>query len=366
MIEDKIKDIEDEIRKTPYNKATQQHIGRLKAKLSRLREESREAEEARKAGRGGGYYSVKKSGDATIILVGLPSVGKSTLLNDLTNAKSKTANYAFTTLTVEPGMMEYKGAIMQILDVPGLVEGASKGKGRGKEVLSVVRSADLVLMRIDVFNLKQHNVITKELFNAGVRLNSRPPDVKIKRKSKGGITVNATIELTKIDKKTVKGILQEYGYHNANIVIREDVSIDELIDVISGNRIYTPGLVALNKVDLVKGDYLNEVSTQLKEEYLPISATTGKNVEKLKEAIYNKLKFIRVYLKPQGEEADLEEPIILIDGTTIADVCDRLHTQIKTDFRYARVWGSSVKYGGRMVGMGHVLKDEDVLTIVGS
>ena len=365
MNEDKIKDVEDEIRKTPYNKATQHHIGRLKAKLSRLREESRSAEEARKSTKSSGY-SVKKSGDATVILVGLPSVGKSTLLNKLTKAKSKTAEYAFTTVSVEPGMMEFKGARMQILDVPGLVEGASRGRGRGKEILSVIRSADLIVLLIDVFNLKQLDVLKKELYNAGVRLDGHPPDVRINKKSRGGITVNTTLELTKLDEKTIKVILQEYGYHNVDIVIREDVSIDGLIDAINQNRIYTPSLIALNKVDLVTDKYLNEVSRQLPKDFLSISAETSQNIENLKETMYRRLRFIRVYLKPQGEDADFDEPLILINGTTVGDVCNHLHTKIKEEFRYARVWGNSVKYGGHMVGVRHVLKDEDVLTIVGS
>jgi ribosome-interacting GTPase 1 len=50
-----------------------------------------------------------------------------------------------------PGMMQYNGSKIQILDLPGIVEGASKGRGLGKKVLSVARNADLVLMVLDVF-----------------------------------------------------------------------------------------------------------------------------------------------------------------------------------------------------------------------
>ena len=126
-VEDKITDIEEEIRKTPYNKATQHHIGKLKAKLAKLREK----QQSGSGSRGGpGGYGFRKSGDATVVLVGFPSVGKSTLLNVLTNANSEIGAYEFTTVNVIPGAMEYRGAKIQVLDVPGLIRGASVGRGR--------------------------------------------------------------------------------------------------------------------------------------------------------------------------------------------------------------------------------------------
>ncbi len=365
LVEDKIREIEEEIKRTQYNKATQHHIGRLKAKLARLRESIRDAEAVKRASKGKGGFSVKKSGDATVILVGLPSVGKSTLLNQMTSAKSKVGAYDFTTTDVEPGVMEYKGARIQILDVPGVIEGASSGKGRGREVLSVIRGADLGLLLVDVFNVRQLDILRRELYNAGVRLDRRPPDVRIKNKLRGGITVSTTVKLTKLDEDTIKGILQEYGYHNADVVVREDVSVDEFIDAVSGNRIYLRSLIALNKVDLVNEKFLTEVSRQLKTNFLPISATTGVKLGELREAIYNRLNFIRVYLKPQGGEADLKEPMIVAKGTTVGDICDRLHGALRNEFRYAKVWGTSAKFNGHRVGLEHVLNDEDVLTIVG-
>jgi adenylate kinase len=108
-IEEKIKAIEEEISKTSYNKATSHHIGKLKAKISKLKEEQIKRSSGGSKGEG---FHIKKSGDATAVLVGFPSVGKSTLLNELTNAESKVGAYEFTTLEIIPGIMEYNNAQM--------------------------------------------------------------------------------------------------------------------------------------------------------------------------------------------------------------------------------------------------------------
>ena len=134
----KIKEIEIEYARTQKNKATEGHLGLLKAKLSKLRRELTDAGSAGKKGGGAGErgFEVSKSGDTRVGLIGFPSVGKSTLLTKLTGTFSLAAGYEFTTLTAIPGTMHYRGAKIQILDLPGIIEGAKDGKGRGRQVLA--------------------------------------------------------------------------------------------------------------------------------------------------------------------------------------------------------------------------------------
>ena len=109
-ISEKIAEIESQMAKTQVNKATEHHLGLLKAKLARLK---KEAEAPKKGGASGEGFAVRKSGNATVVFIGYPSVGKSTMLNALTGAKSKIAAYAFTTLTCIPGVLDYKSAKIQ-------------------------------------------------------------------------------------------------------------------------------------------------------------------------------------------------------------------------------------------------------------
>lgn len=353
-IADRIREIEEEIARTQYNKATEHHIGLLKAKLARLR---KELISSRRKG-GGQGFEVKKSGDATVVFIGFPSVGKSTLLNALTGAKSEVGHYAFTTLKCVPGVLNYKGAKIQLLDLPGILEGAHTGVGRGREILSVARSADLILLVLDVFNPRR-DVLVNELYQMGIRLDSQPPDIVISKRQTGGIVINRTVK-TDLDDRLIKGVLSEYGIHNAIVTIRENITVDELIDVLVGNRVYIPSLTVLNKVDLVNEGYLNN----LPFDFIPVSAESGLGIDRLKEAIYDKLDFIRVYTKPRRDKPDLDEPMMLRRGATIRDVCLKLHRDLLDNFRYALVWGKSAKHPGQKVGLNHVLEDGDIITII--
>lgn len=360
-IDEHIEEIEEEIRKTPYNKATQHHIGKLKAKLAKLQDELDKRKSKKGEAKG---YAVKKSGHATVTLVGLPSVGKSTLLNQLTDAESEVADYFFTTLKVVPGVMHYKGAKIQLLDLPGLVEGAAKGKGRGREVLSVVRSSDLILIMIDVFN-HQIDLITKELKRGGIRLNQSPPHVSIKKKDRGGVTVNSTVKLSKVNEETIAAICREYGHINADIVIREDITEDRLIDSIAKNRLYIPGMVVLNKIDLMQGEAVEDIKKTLKGfSVFSISAKGGVGLDELRKSIYEHLDFISIYMKPQRQKADYDEPLIIKRYSSVGNVCDTIHRTFKKRFRYANIWGKSAKFPGQTVGLRHILHDGDVITIV--
>jgi small GTP-binding protein len=151
--------------------------------------------------------------------------------------------YEFTTLTTVPGVIQYKGAKIQMLDLPGIIEGAKDGKGRGRQVIAVARTCSLIFIVLDVLKpLTDKKVIERELEGFGIRLNRQPPDITIRKKERGGVTMSSTVSsLTYLDLDLVKAILSEYKIHNADVTLRCDGTVDDLIDIIEGNRKYVPG-----------------------------------------------------------------------------------------------------------------------------
>src|SRR6056297_5346 len=366
-LEEEIEDLREEIANTPYNKATEAHIGRMKAKLA----EKKEKLENQSSAGGGHGYAVEKHGDATVALVGFPSVGKSTLINALTNADSEVGSYEFTTLDVNPGMLQYRGANIQILDVPGLIEGAADGRGGGQEVLSVVRTADLAVFMLSVFEIDQYERLRQELYNNKIRLDTEPPSIHIRKRHKNGIQVNKSDSVS-LDEQTIKDVLRENGYVNAEVTVRGDPSIDELIDGMMDNRIYIPSMVAVNKADLIDESYLPTVKENLRshdidpDECTFISAEKEKGLEALRERIYETLGLVRVYMDKPGRGVDYEEPLMLRQGATIEDALQKLGGEFEDRFRFARVSGPSAKHDDQQVGTDHELADEDVLRIITS
>jgi len=362
-IDDEIKRIEEEIKSTPYNKATQRHIGLLKARLARLRDERIKR---RKIGAPQGEgFGVKKSGDATVALVGYPSVGKSTLLNLLAGTESKVGAYDFTTLDAVPGILTYKGAEIQFIDLPGIIEGASKGRGRGWEPLSVARSADLLLIMSDIFKYEFEGILS-ELYAAGFRVNVTPPNIRITKTDRGGIQVSSTVRLTKLDKSMITAILNEFRIVNAHVVFREDADSERLVDAIMQNRVHLPGIFVINKVDMGDQNTIQHILQDARSKGISpifISATKGQGIDELKMRVFQALRLIRIYLKKPGADADTREPLIVREGATVGDICDRLHGTWRTRFRYASVWGKSARFPGQTVGLDHHVQDEDVITI---
>ncbi|OAG31902.1 hypothetical protein NEDG_00377 [Nematocida displodere] len=359
---EKIKEIETEMARTQKNKATANHLGLLKAKLAKLRRELL-TPKGGSSGTGEGF-DVAKTGVARIGFVGFPSVGKSTIMTKLTGTYSAVAEYEFTTLTTVPGVLHYNGAKIQILDLPGILEGAKDGRGRGKQVIAVARTCTLIYLVLDITKpIGQKKKIEMELEGFGIRLNKTPPEISIHKKDRGGVSVRSTCRLTNLTEDGIKIIFKEYRILNADVMFKCDATADELIDVIEGNRVYVPALYILNKIDSISFEELCLVSKV--RDSVPVSADKEWNLDGVLEASWEKLQLIRVFAKPRGTLPDYSTPVVLRGGRcTVKDFCNSIHRGILPEFKNAIVWGKSAKHTPQRVGKDHLLMDEDVVQIV--
>ncbi|EAX97305.1 GTP-binding protein 1, putative [Trichomonas vaginalis G3] len=360
-VQERIADIEKEMSRTQINKATERHLGLLKAQLAKLRAQL--VEEASKGGDGGPQFDVARTGDARVCLFGFPSVGKSSLLCKLTDKQSEIGDYDFTTLTAVPGILQVNGVDIQLLDLPGILQGASTGYGKGKQVLAVVRSCDLIVYVINAAKADvEIETLTNELHSFGIRVNDTPPMVEITPMVRGGVTIDCVVPQTHLDIEMMKSLATANRFRSGHIRITEDVTIDRFIDAFNiKNLRYIPAMFVYNKVDTLTIEEIDRLARLPKSVVTSVIYDLG--LDSIKQKIFNELNICRVYTKPPGDKPDFGKAVLLRKGQTVRDLCNAIHKDLVDNFKGAVVWGRSCKRPGQIVGLSHVLEDEDVACI---
>jgi small GTP-binding protein len=113
--------------------------------------------------------AVRREGAAQIALVGPPNAGKSSLLQALSNVQIKTGDYAFTTTRPVPALTRIGGVLVQLVEIPGLISGASEGRGGGRALLGVLRGADAIVLCHDAARPPAElEAVLLELTRAGI------------------------------------------------------------------------------------------------------------------------------------------------------------------------------------------------------
>ena len=232
-------------------------------------------------------------------------------------------------------MVYYNDAKIQLLDLPGIIEGAAQGRGRGRQVIATAKSADLIFIVLDATkDDTQKEKLEAELESVGIRLNKSPPNISLTVKKGGGIHFNSTVKCNQVDEKMVYNILKEYKIHNADVVYREDGPIDWLIDVLEGNRKYVKCLYVYNKIDMLS---LKEIDALARKPMsVVVSANKEWNLDGLIERLWAELGMVRVYTKKKGAFPDLSEPLILTPQRgkcTVETAVKMLHRDLLKDVK---------------------------------
>jgi len=364
--EEKIKALEEFLSAVPKHKGTANLRLWATRRLAELREEI-EIRRRKRAGRGPRFF-IEKEGAAQVIVVGPPNTGKSSIVSILTGAKTKIADYPYSTIEPVPGMYKFKDVLFQLIDTPPLSPGSRSGLN--SRVIGLIRNANAIMIILDINGdpIDDFERIYDELNSHGILLHKPRGRVVIERQRSGklGIRVALMGRLLDCTPDDIRRLLESYRINNALVKIYGDVTLDDVEQAVFESRLYKPSIIVINKADLdlkkaiTKGRLLKKMNPDIP--VIVASAKWRKGFEKLGEILFNELELIRIYTKqPNGQVSD--KPLILKKGSTVLDVAKSIHKKFVENFLYAKIWGPSAKYPGERVGLDHVLHDGDLVEI---
>lgn len=316
--DEKLRLLQEMMAEIPKHKGTEHVRADLKRKMAELR-----AEPGTKKGPGSRQVSafhIEREGAGQVVLVGLPNVGKSALVDALTGAEPEVSPSPFTTWEPLPGMMftddrgsEQGNVQVQLVDTPPLNEEFMK-----PELFNLIRGADILAIVVDLqaFPIEQY--------------------------------------------ETALRLLEEH-----KIVPAQMQSSYRAVHPDERGIAFIPALVLANKDDDVATDEDFAVLEELLETdlpLLPISAVTLRHAERFKSLVFEMLGIVRVYAKPPGKEPDFSEPFVMYRGGTVETFAGQVHRDLLKTLKSARVWGTGV-FDGQTVSRDHVLHDGDVVEL---
>ena len=343
--EERIIALEKMISHCPKHKGTENLLKTLKERLAKLRKEQ---EATRKKGRSEG---ISKEGAAQVVVLGYTNTGKSLLIKNLTNADPKISEYPFTTTKPLPGMIDYDGAKIQIIDTPSLLHYSEDKNGeRNRAILGIARNADILIL---IARTKQELLELLSLVESyGFKINKKKPDIIIRKNPKGVSIIGE--ELVKENDRILR-ILQDMGIKNIEIIVKEPCSIEDILLVLNQNIRFIDAIL------LVNNPGCKEINRE--GDIIILDINNPQHLEVLKREIWERLGLVRIYTKEPGQEPKMDIPVVIKKGDTLREVAQQLHKDFVEKFRYARIWGKSSKFPGQKVGIDHIPMDKDIVEI---
>lgn len=304
--EEKIERLEELISTVPKHKGTDKLRADLRRKLSKLRSA---AQTKKGVARYVSPFHIDKEGAGQVIIVGQPNVGKSALVSALTNATPEVSPAPYSTWEPTPGMMFMDNVQIQLIDTPPLT-----GEYVEHDFLDLIRRADLALLVIDL----------------------------------------ETYPVQQLEDTIA--VLDEHRIAPSHLRER---------DPHQPHTTFLPVIVVVNKYDDESSEEVFDLFLELLGDewpLLPVSASTGRNLEQLKRTVFERLGVIRVFSKAPGKKPDLDTPFVLKQGSTVAEFAGKVHRDFLENLKTARVWGST-SFEGQMVARDYVLQDGDVVEL---
>jgi len=304
--EEKILALEQMLSVMPKHKGTDGLKADLRHKLSVVKEAA--TQQQKKGGRHTDIFHVPRTGAGQIVLLGMPNTGKSSLVAALTNAKVNVADFPFATHAPVPGMVRYEDVQIQLVDMPPItVDFAAPGQ------VGAYRNCDIIALVIDLSqDVEEQWLVLLDFLESRNLL---------------------------LDEKTPAADGQ-------------------------GNVLAKKGVGVCTKADLApEGAFeLARKSCDKPMDFLKVSTQTAEGLHALAETLFKELNIIRIYAKPPGKPADMEDPFTMPVGATVQDLALAIHRELAGRLKSARIWGTGV-YAGQNVHLTHVLHDKDVVEL---
>lgn len=305
--DEKLEALQEMLREIPKHKGTDHMQADIKKKMSQVRKEM-----GKKSGtaRTGNDYHIPREGAGQVILVGPPNSGKSMILDRLSKAKPKVADFPYTTHNPQPCMVRFENIQIQMIDTPPISKEFFESWLPG-----LVRNADLVVFFLDLSSdelLDDYETVLNRLEKSKLRFEANP-------------TQRFDAEGLALKKTSIVGNKCDTENASANL--------DFLKELVAG-----------------------------KFEITPISAKNGEGIESWLKSVFIQLEKIRIYTKQPGKNPELNTPVLLKKGATVDDFARNIHKDFEHNLKYAKIWGEG-KYDGQMVNRDYVLSDEDILEL---
>jgi hypothetical protein len=303
---EKIECVEELLAVIPKHKGTDHLRADLRKRLSKLRTEADSPKQS--GGRQKTAFHIDREGAGRVVVIGPPNVGKSSLVAALTHAHPVVSSAPFSTWAPSPGMLPFEDVQIQLIDTPPIAEQTEA------ELYDLIRSAEVILAVVD---LQASPIEQLEDTLAALEARRIAPEQRRQRFPD------------------------------------------------TQRMWFRPLIVVANKDDEQAFDEDAEMFAELLEEDWPllaVSASSGRHLEQLQRALYEALAIVRIYSKPPHKPVDRTRPFVIKRGGTVEDFAAKVHQELATTLKTARIWGSGV-FDGQQVGRDHVLEDGDVVEL---
>jgi len=357
---DKLAALNEFLSAIPKHKGNERLRMQIKRKISDLKEEL----ETKKhhTGKSVKRHVIERTGAAQVVMLGLTNAGKSSLMQQLTNARPAIGDYSYTTTEPVPGIMHYEDIAFQLIELP-----AFRFTEQGQRAAGILNGTDGLVILLDRANdiEEQLKYIAAELENIGITFTPPQSSVEIDPTGKGGAIIQLTGKLLDCTHEDVKRLLLQYGLKNVKIRLKGSVKFDDIEEaILESKKAYKPAIILINKSDL-SVNYHQAVVKKVAPgvPLLEVSSKTGTGLKEVPQLLFKRLGIVRVYTKEPGVRANSDHPFTLRKDAKVSDLAKMIHTELLERFKYAKVWGASSRYPGERVGLTHELADKDIVEI---